>query len=118
MKQRSYIFVYNGRFLEYDSLIELKSEVQDVDWNIILSQTIDCYAQLKAASQYTQLDKNDSRMMRQLKRTLDFIRTIDAAMMLKFDINSIILNYATMAATEIAKKPPPPDTAMTVSSLD
>ena len=125
MKSRPYMFVYDGKFLECESLLEIRAYAPESDWNIILKQTIIYYVQLKAASKIATLDRDDSRIMRSLKRTIDTIRPMDSMIGTPEDIDEIVNGYANIGINEAANnfnlgsnKPSPDPMNISVSNLD
>ena len=104
-KPKSYLFVYDRKFMEADSILELRATVSDSEWNLITEYTTDFYAQLKALSKCKvgalKLDRNDVKIMRSLKRTIDFIMSLDSKAISKKDLDDKITLYSATIAEEI-----------------
>lgn len=98
------MFVIDGKLVEHDSLIELKSEVDSRTWKTLVICTADFYAQLIAISKSRiGLDQKDTRIMRSLNRTLGMIKNLDPVVYSLADLESRKSSYATTIADEIGK---------------
>lgn len=71
------MFVFDNRILENDSLMEIKSELDDEQWDELVHNTAEFYMQLNAARKASMLDKPDLRICRSLKRTLKMVEKLD-----------------------------------------
>lgn len=105
MSNRNYTIIYNGRFYETKSLIDMRSDVSDDEWDDIVSQSIDGYCYFcglnKVYLSEGGLDKDDNRLMRQLRRTIHTIRKIDPIIINKYDIDTLLMKYYEMAQEHI-----------------
>ena len=107
-KDKSYAFVFDGKLLEHESLLSLRTEVSVDEWCIIVAQTTDFYLQMEAIhkSKTLFLEKNDINIMRVLKRTLLFIKKLDPVVYDKFYTNELRDHYRQVVMKEInATKP-------------
>ena len=103
--KRSYSFIYNGKFLECDSIIELKTGLDDLQWEAMVGETIDSYMQLFALdkSKSVPMDNQDLRMMRMLRRTIEFVKNIDFAAYNKFHTDERLKSYAQLINDEVQR---------------
>jgi len=91
MKNREYIFVFEGKFLESDSLIDIFGGVTKEEWEVIVKGTIGYYCLMIATDKVSEsLDKKDLRLSRKLKRTILQMKNIDPALLSEFDLEEII----------------------------
>jgi hypothetical protein len=104
-KIRPYLFVYDRKFLETNSLLDLRTTISDSDWNLIAEHTIDFYAQLKALSKCKigalKLDKSDVKIMRSLKHTIDFMISLNTKTITKKDLDDKITLYSATIKEEV-----------------
>lgn len=76
-KNKPNIIVYEGKFIDIPSIIEIRNELSEDEWKSIIGQTADFFMQMEAANKSSRLDKHDLRIMRQLKKTLEIIKNLD-----------------------------------------
>lgn len=101
---KPYAFIFDGKIMEYDSIIELKSELSDEEWDSLVYQTADYYMQFKVVDKSEiELDKNDVRLMRRLKRTLEVIKNLDSALYHKYLDEERYDNYMETIKSELNK---------------
>lgn len=101
---KPYAFIFDGKIMEYDSIIELKSELSDEEWDSLVYQTADYYMQFKVVDKSEiELDKNDMRLMRRLKRTLEVIKNLDSALYHKYLDEERYDNYMETIKSELNK---------------
>lgn len=101
---KPYVFIFDGKIMEYDSIIELKSELSDEEWDSLVYQTADYYMQFKVVDKSEiELDKNDMRLMRRLKRTLEVIKNLDSALYHKYLDEERYDNYMETIKSELNK---------------
>jgi hypothetical protein len=107
MKNKPYMFVFDGKLMECESLLQLKSHASSDDWRAILSQSADFFMQLYAIYKSNrpdlQLEKRDKSIMRSLKRTMLMVQKIDPATYNEvWDIDKIN-EYNKIAAEEASQ---------------
>lgn len=126
---KPYIFVFDGKFLESDSLLSIRSGISDDEWDSIVACTIDSYLQMNAIqeSKSMDLDDKDVKLMKSLRRTIKFIEQIDPVTYTKFYTDEriefykqIVTNEMLTAATLQIKSGDKPDgqSDIIVSTLD
>lgn len=77
-KNKTYWVVLGGKILEYPSIMDLRSCLEDDDWDGVMAQTLDYYLQMESVRDAKiELDKKDIRTMRHLKRTIKTMEKID-----------------------------------------
>lgn len=84
--------VFEGKVLECDSLYELKAGTSFKEWEQVLKETVEFYCLMKAAQSISpgKVEKKDIRLLRRLKRTVEFCRKLDPAAMMQFDIEQMV----------------------------
>lgn len=144
-KHKPYTFVLGGRLLEHKSLIELRSDTDETQWEMIVASTIDFYIQLNVGYEINPslMDRNDVRIMRMLDRTIQTIKSLDMNLYLRYYTEDNFEKYRKIAKDEIASieslnvafgdkpdknsditvhketpPPPPPTNQIKVSRLD
>jgi len=106
-KNESYTFVIASKLMEHHSILELKTELSEDEWNLLVHDTSDFYAQLRAIHESQSpnnsiaLEKKDMRMMRMLRRTLNSIKNFDSATINMFDINEMIKRHKEIISKEL-----------------
>lgn len=100
---KPYIFVFGGKFLETDSLLDLRSGIDDDKWDSIVACTIDSYLQMNSIqkSKLISLDDKDVKLVKSLKRTVRFIEQIDPISHSKFHTAERIEFYRQTVANEM-----------------
>jgi len=101
-KNKAYVFAFGGKILECESLLELRSGISEEEWSMIVAQTAEFYLQLNAVHQSSvSLDRADHMIMRQLSRTLKFIKKLDPISYSQLNIEERKQEYKTIANNEI-----------------
>ena len=103
-KERPYLFIFQGKLLEADSLLEVKVGLDSEGWNSLVAQTIDFYMQLDAVShsKSVSLDVHDARIMKSLRRTTHLIKKIDFYAYTKYNNPEARAKYKKTIEDEIA----------------
>jgi len=109
-KSKPYSIVYNRKFLMCDSLLDLKTGISEEEWQMVTEHTVDFYAQLyaiyKSKNQTLQLNKNDIKMMRALRRSINFIKTLDPATYTAANFNDRLTVHKASVTEEVEHHKP------------
>lgn len=103
-KTKKFIISIDGELLECDSLIELKGGVTDEEWLKITSGTVKymCYSKMLRDMAMPLLqeewNKDDERLLKGLRRTIEYMRRLDPVRISQFNIKEICDQYATIMA--------------------
>ena len=99
-KHRKYTFCIDGDLLECDSLLEIKNNVTENEWERITSNTMKyhCYVKMLRDIGMPLLEepweKGDKCLERNLRRTIGSMKRIDPSRMIQFDAKAICDEYA------------------------
>lgn len=104
-KAIEYCIMYNGRLLEPESLLDIRTELTDDEWEGLIEETICAYSYFKgidlAYSIEGGLEPNDRRIMRRIKRTIISIQKLDPIIIAKFNIDELIEAYKKVATEQL-----------------
>ncbi len=94
-KDNKYYFVYDGKFLQCNSLLEIKTDLEDNEWEQVVQQTIAAYAQLRAMnlSKSTKLEAKDKQVLANLQKSIDLIQNLDKTLYEKCEVDKLIDGY-------------------------
>jgi len=106
-KNKKYYLLIDGKFMEVESIIEIKNQLSAQDWENVVAQTADAYVQMKVVDDAEVmgigLDDNDKKIMEGLKRAIDVIRSIDPTTCSKYYNDEMVETYKKILLTEIEK---------------
>jgi hypothetical protein len=122
-KNRPYQFVFAGKLLEHDSLIDLKSEIPDEEWQMMVGMTAELWMQMEALSKTSELslESKDRKTMRALKRSLKFIEKLDPVTYTRFCTDKLRKYFDDTVSGELSKleaaqpKPQKPGSGLDIS---
>ena len=88
MKKKRDLFIWDGKYIEGDSLFEIRQEMSDVEWSKLVKETIDFYCFMKAAESLgpAKMDHNDARLCKRLRRSIELFKKIDPRLMEGFSL--------------------------------
>jgi hypothetical protein len=92
VNNRANVFIYEGKFMETDTLIDVRAEASLSDWENIVRDTVDYYATMVVMDRANQgvMETKDRRLMRRLLQTIETIKKIDPRIMEDHDVTEVI----------------------------
>lgn len=99
-RDKPYIISLDGKLLHAPSLLEVKMESTPDEWSQITSQTVKYFCFAKTLKEIgmpllrEDWEKEDERILRDLKRTVETMKNMDARRMSEFNIKEICDSYA------------------------
>lgn len=102
MNKKKDLFIWDGKYIEGDSLFEIRQETSDEEWNQLIKGTIDFYCFMKAAESLgpSKMDRNDARLCKRLKRSIELFKKIDPKSMEGFSLEK----YTTDSMEKMKKE--------------
>jgi len=78
-RDEKYYFVFDDKILQYDSILQLRTEVPEDEWQKIVNDTVGYYIKMKsvADSESVPMEKKDRRLMKKIERTVEFFKKLD-----------------------------------------
>lgn len=91
-KHTKELFVFEGRLLEGDSILEIRSGTTDEEWAQLVKDTVEFYCLFRVGKDLgpVVMEHNDSRVFRRLKKTMELIKKIDPMIMLQYNVDKMI----------------------------
>lgn len=104
------LIVFNGKFLECDSIVELRSGVTEEEWFAVCKGTIEMYCHMRVAkdlggptvkgSEAPKISKQDARIMKRLTETIEILKRLDADNLGTLDLETLSKEHVEMIQKE------------------
>lgn len=98
MSDEIYYFIFNGKFQQADSILDLKNSCEPKQWETVVHQTAAVYAQFTAMKQ--ELDDKDKETLKHLQSTIDILKGMNDPKFIEADVDALIHNYKEIIKSE------------------
>lgn len=87
-----YIFYYSDKWLETDSLAEVRSDISTTEWDEMVNTLVRWYCVSKAMAKINEanLPAEDAKFIKRLKKTLNEIQRLDGLAFAKYDLETMV----------------------------
>lgn len=87
---KSSLIVFEGKFREAESILELRAGTTENEWFQLVKETIDMYCYMSMAKTLSpKIERKDAKIIKRLKETIELIKTIDPTNMSTFDLENV-----------------------------